>query len=133
MGPLGIQIHVQLGEVRVNTQTLERQLNDAIMQNLIRRAIRVEAAAKANATHRPGPNVVTGRLRSSIGWKPGADSQGPYVDIGSNLTYAPFVELGHGNTAHAYRKRDGTIGFVGNRRTPPYPFLLPSLMAARTT
>ena len=133
MGPLGIRIEALLGDFRVDSQTFERQLNDAVMQDLIRRAIRVEAAAKSNATHRPGPNVITGRLRASIGYRPGADAQGPYVDVGTAVEYAPYVELGHGNTAHAYRKRDGTIGFVGNRRTPPYPFLLPALNAARTT
>jgi hypothetical protein len=37
-----------------------------VMQDLARRAIRVEGAAKRNATDRPGPRVRTGRLRGSI-------------------------------------------------------------------
>lgn len=38
--------------------------------------------------------VDTGRLRSSIRSVPGRDAQGPYVDVGTNVEYAPDVEYG---------------------------------------
>lgn len=62
-----------------------------VMQDLSRRAIRVESSMKQHASGRPGPNVITGRLRGSITWRAGRDKT-PYVDIGSNVEYAPFVE-----------------------------------------
>lgn len=89
-------------------------LRTAVVADLVKRAIRVEAAAKQNATGRPGPRVRTGRLRSSITWELGGDEQSPYVDIGSNVAYAPYVEL-------------------GTSRMPAYPYLRPALEAARTT
>jgi HK97 gp10 family phage protein len=38
--------------------------------------------------------VDTGRLRSSITATRGRDGRGPYVAIGTNVQYAPFVEFG---------------------------------------
>lgn len=38
--------------------------------------------------------VDTGRLRSSIGHEEGSDNQGYYVDVGTNVAYAPYVEFG---------------------------------------
>jgi Bacteriophage HK97-gp10, putative tail-component len=133
MTALGIEIRLTLDKFEMHAATMRNQLKDPIVQDLVKRAIRVEAAAKENATRRPGPMVITGRLRASIGYRIGSDSYGPYVDIGSGVDYAPFVEFGHRNTAHAYPKRDGTVGFVSNRPTKPYPFLVPALEAARTT
>ena len=98
--------------------------------DLARRAIAVETAAKINASGRPGPNVDTGRLRSSITWEFGEDLLGIYVDIGTNVEYAPYVELGHPNTAHGFRKRDGSYGYVSNRPTKAYSFLRTALSAA---
>lgn len=97
-----------------NLQGLLTGPHGAVFKDLIKRAIRVESAAKQNATGRPGPNVITGRLRSSITWKADEDSKSPYVDVGSNVEYAPYVEL-------------------GTSRAPAYPFLRPALEAARTT
>ncbi len=83
----------------------------AVMADLGRRAIRVEAAAKEYATGRPGPMVRTGRLRGSITWRLGFDEFGAYADIGSNVAYSAFVEL-------------------GTSRAPAYPYLRPSLAHA---
>ena len=102
---------------------------DALGRDLDRRAIQVESAAKINASGRPGPNVITGRLRASITWVPGEDAIGQYRDIGSDVFYAPFVELGHNNTPHGYRGRDGQYHFV-RRPAPPYSFLRRALPAA---
>lgn len=38
--------------------------------------------------------VATGRLRSSIQSTSGRDSRGPFVDVGTNVVYAPHVEYG---------------------------------------
>lgn len=97
-------------------------LDGPVMDDLIARAIRVEAAAKQNATERPGPKVRTGRLRGSITWQANRGPV-PSVDIGSNVVYAPFVEEGHNVV------RGGVV--VG--RAPAYPYLRPGLEAARTT
>ena len=102
---------------------------DSIGADLDRRAIQVETAAKQNASGRPGPNVITGRLRASIHWIPGEDEIGQYRDIGTNVYYAKWVEEGHANTPHFYPGRDGRIHFV-SRPAPPYRFLLPALPAA---
>lgn len=97
-----------------------------VYRDLSRRAIRVENAAKRHATGRPGPRVRTGRLRGSITWRLGKDTgltsgtTFPYADIGTNVHYAPFVELGH-NVVRNGR----TVG-----RAPAYPFLRPALAAA---
>jgi HK97 gp10 family phage protein len=47
----------------------------------------------ASAPGQP-PAVDTGRLRSSITFVPGADARGPYVDVGTNVEYAPYLEFG---------------------------------------
>lgn len=98
-----------------NTAELEKLLNGtdgAVAGDLLRRAIRVEAAAKNFATGQGGgPRVRTGRLRSSISHVIGKDAQSVYADIGSNVEYAAWVEL-------------------GTRRAKPYPYLRPALPAA---
>lgn len=40
------------------------------------------------------PAVDTGRLRSSYTWRTGEDVRGPYVEIGTNVEYAPWLEFG---------------------------------------
>lgn len=52
----------------------------------------VESQAKRNASGRPGPNVVTGRGRSSITHRMGSDGQGLYCDIGSGAFYMGILE-----------------------------------------
>lgn len=101
--------------VRVNQAALQQLLrgsNGPIARDLGRRAVRVESQAKLNASGRPGPNVRTGRLRSSISWAISEDARGLYAVIGTNVFYAKWVELGS-NTA------------------PAYPFLRPALIAAQ--
>lgn len=43
--------------------------------------------------------VDTGRLRASIQHVMGRDGRGPYVDVGTNVEYAPHVEYGTQNSA----------------------------------
>lgn len=112
MGALSRQTSMSLEAFVWNEAGMIELMRIGIMPNLIARAIQVEAAAKRNASGRPGPNVITGRLRGSITWKPGQDALSPYVDVGTNVFYAPFVEL-------------------GTSRAPAYPFLRPALEFAR--
>lgn len=86
--------------------------NGAVAKDLARRAIRVEAAAKMNASGPPGPNVRTGRLRNSITWRLMMAPDGLHAIVGSNVHYAPYVEL-------------------GTSRMRARPFLRPALEAAR--
>ena len=66
-----------------------------VAQDLSRRAIRVESQAKVYATgYNGGPNVRTGRLRGSITWRLGSDAESQYADVGSNVEYAVYVEMG---------------------------------------
>lgn len=111
---LKLEIDGAIRDFQFNHTGLEQLLRTSVMQDLSRRAILVESAAKVNATGRPGPMVRTGRLRGSITWRAGYDSHSPYVDIGSAVVYAPFVEL-------------------GTSRMPSYPFLRPALEAARAS
>jgi phage gpG-like protein len=51
-------------------------------------------------------------LRSSISWRVDVDALGAYADVGSNVEYAAFVEL-------------------GTDRMAARPYLRPALVAAR--
>jgi phage gpG-like protein len=109
------EIDAAVHNFKINELGLREMLAGPVMQDLAKRAIRVESSAKEYATGMGGgPNVRTGRLRGSITWRAGADGRSPYVDVGSAVVYAPFVEL-------------------GTSRAPAYPFLRPALEAARTT
>jgi hypothetical protein len=83
----------------------------SVARDLAGRASNVQGQAVQNATGRPGPMVRTGRLRGSITWRLGSDTLGLYADIGTNVEYAVYVEL-------------------GTSRAPAYPFLVPALQAS---
>jgi phage gpG-like protein len=111
-----------------------------VAKELARRAIRVETAAKQFATGQGGgPHVRTGRLRSSISWRLGLDGQGLYAQIGSNVEYAAYVELG--TDPHEIRPRarqalfwEGAahpVRVVFHPGTRPHPYLRPALAFAR--
>lgn len=112
------QITYYLEAFRFNEAGLRAILNGPVQADLIKRGIRVEAAAKRNASQPPpsipgmGPAVRTGRLRGSITWRVGADTTSPYVDVGSAVYYAAFVEL-------------------GTTRMAARPYLRPALESAR--
>jgi len=74
-------------------------------KDLVRRTLRVERRAKELAP------VDTGRLRSSITYEVGEDSRGLVARIGTNVTYAIYLEY-------------------GTRRMSPRSFLRPALDAA---
>lgn len=91
---------------------LMRDPNGPVGQDLARRAINVESRAKINASGRPGPNVDTGRLRSSITWELVERPDGLVARVGTNVEYARYVE-------------------EGTDRSKPYPYLVPAMSAAR--
>lgn len=103
-----------------NEHALRALLTDRdgpVARDLARRAINVESQAKLNASGRPGPNVDTGRLRSSITYEIVERAEGTLVArIGTNVEYARFVEEG---------------GDPPGSRGPGYPYLKPALEAAR--
>ena len=74
---------------------LERLLtgpDGPVARELGQRAVRIESSAKLIATG--APKVQTGRYRSSITWRLGADARGLFAQIGSNVAYARFLEDG---------------------------------------
>lgn len=116
---VALEVKASLESFRWNEAEYEKLLRIPVMGDLARRAIRVESAAKRSMGQEappstPGhpPAVVTGRLRASITWRPGRDAISPYVDVGSAVVYAPYVEL-------------------GTSRMAARPYLRPALEAAR--
>jgi phage gpG-like protein len=116
--------NVELDRLRFDERNLRALLegpNGPVARDLGQRAVRVETAAKLNATGHPvegatnpegrGPKVQSGRLRSSISWRLGNDSDGLYADIGTNVPYGYYLETGLRNGVR-------------------YPFLTPALPAA---
>lgn len=81
-------------------------------RKLFRDGLRVESQAKANASGRPGPNVDTGRLRSSISTSLEQRGDRLVCIVGAYTEYAAFVEL-------------------GTDRAPAYPYLRPALSVLR--
>lgn len=77
-----------------------------VAKDLQRRALQVDRAAKGLCP------VDTGRLRSSINNEIGQDGDGLVAIIGTNVEYAPYVEL-------------------GTSRMEPQAFLLPALEAGQ--
>lgn len=96
-----------------------------------------------NRAQRYAP-VDSGRLRSSIAiQKRGEDPRGPYIDVGTRVKYANYVE--YGTTAHEIKpktkkalKFKGSTGELVIRKrvyhpgTKPQPFLRPALLEAAT-
>lgn len=82
--------------------------NGAVAKEITRRTIRVHNRAKQLCP------VDTGRLRSSISWRIDRVGGQAVGVVGTNVNYAPFVEL-------------------GTRRMSARPFLRPALDAARSS
>ena len=101
--PLGGDVRVVLDQAAL-TRLLETE-SGPVGRELTRRTIKVDRAAKDRCP------VDTGRLRSSITWRLGRDSQGLLGIVGTNVTYAPYVEF-------------------GTARTAAQPYLRPALQAA---
>jgi hypothetical protein len=141
---LRIEVEGLVSSFETEQAGMRELLQGPIMGDLIQRAIRVQNYAKQIATGPSpsppghGPGNRTGRLRASITYRPGYDSTSPFVDVGTNVFYAPFVEFGHSNKPHSYPyiSPGGTfqgMRFVRRAWTAARPFLRPALEAARTT
>lgn len=103
----GIRLEAEaaIERFKFHDEVLRQIISGPVTLDLSKRAVRVESAAKHNASEPPragpnsgstpgkGPAVRTGRLRASITWRLGFDVT-PYADIGSAVLYAPYVELG---------------------------------------
>lgn len=121
---IGLSVNAAITRFHFNVAGLAKLTHGqdgAVAKDLGRRAIRIESVAKQNATGRPGPKVVTGRLRISITWRLGVDALGVYADIGSAVVYARRIELGFTGT--------DSLGRFYNQ--PAYPYLRPALSAGR--
>jgi hypothetical protein len=128
--------------VEWNEIELERLLNSEegdVARELLRRGRNVESQAKVNASGQPGPNVRTGRLRSSITHQLSRDERGLVVRIGSNVEYARFVEEGtQPHRIEARRKKAlhwkgaaHPVFAVNHPGSRARPYLVPALPAAQ--
>lgn len=110
LGAIGVGGKDGLADVGVEvTNEVRRRLSQPGKGRTYRRGQVLHRAS------RPGspPAVDTGRLRASYTWRVGEDAQGPYVEIGTNVLYAPFLEF-------------------GTRKMAPRPHLRPSVNAIRS-
>jgi HK97 gp10 family phage protein len=91
LGGIGVGGKAGLADVGVLVSNRVRQkLSTPGTGRTYRRASVVHVAS---APGKP-PAVDTGRLRASYTWRTGVDARGPYVEIGTNVLYAPFLEFG---------------------------------------
>ena len=112
-----------------------------VARDLLRRGQRVEDQAKVNASGRPGPNVQTGRLRSSIHKRVVKDTRGLACEIGTPVSYARFVEEGTNPSVILPRNKQALywkgarhpVAYVIHPGNRAYPFLRPALSAAAGT
>ena len=86
---------------RITTEGFERardltgaQLQAAVMRGMEKAMANAATQAKKNASGRPGPNVDTGRLRSSITHEVTDNGDRVTGVIGSDVVYARIHELG---------------------------------------
>lgn len=102
-------------QLKDNSPQVLQALQKATIRGLEACGAKAESYAKKELSkskvHKDGtskPNVVTGRLRNSISHALGSNvGDNMQVYIGTNVSYAPFVEL-------------------GTRKAPAYPYLKPA-------
>ena len=75
-----------MAKIKDNTQGVLNEVDRLVSNNLIAAALLVERTAKQKVP------VLTGALKRSITHEPEVPKR--EVRVGSNLVYAPFVELG---------------------------------------
>lgn len=86
----GITAAIELDAVAFMNDLREKlaQLEVKTEDDLVRVGLRVQSRARSLCP------VDTGRLRSSLVMRKGRDGRGFYVEVGTNVSYAPFVEFG---------------------------------------
>jgi hypothetical protein len=72
---------------------LLRSPGSNVAKQLARFGTQVETQAKQNASGRPGPNVDTGNLRASIGWRVEVHEE-VELYVGFGAYYGRYLELG---------------------------------------
>lgn len=105
-----------------------RALLDAEERALEKCGLFAEGAAKGNLTK--NKSVDTGALRNSVTHE--VDLHSKQAVVGSNLRYAPYVELGTGQYAPGGRDtpwvyKDGKGNWHTTRGNPAKPFLQPAV------
>jgi len=121
-----------------------KEIAGAIRMGMTKIALTIANQATQNADGRPGPNIVTGRLRSSITGQVSGD--GFSAVVGTNVEYAPRLEMGYSGPesvkAHtrtirkafgrAIAPRDVQVSaFTRTANARAYPFLRPAVDYAR--
>jgi len=128
-----------------------KDISGAIGKALMKIGITIANQATQNADGRPGPIVRTGRLRSSLNYKKRPEvvemgAGGLSVVVGTNVEYAPRIEMGFSGTEEV-RAHTRTIRQAWGRRIAPreiqveafsrnvnaraYPFLRPAVEYAQ--
>lgn len=85
-----------MARVFVNPLTairIRRATSDAVARDMLRRGVRVEAAAKKRISHSPR-RIDTGRLRASIRTVPIRHGTAPGARVGTDVEYAFYVHEG---------------------------------------
>ena len=104
-----------------HTDEVLQALSENVEEILTRWGEAAEGFAKDKITE--NGSVDTGRLRNSITYEVRMDEQAVY--IGSNVEYAPYVELGHSQEVGRY------VPAIGKRLKNPHvagkPFLKPAV------
>jgi len=123
----------------------------AIGKALMKIGITIANQATQNADGRPGPIVRTGRLRASMNYRKRPEvvelgAGGLSVVVGSNVEYAPRIEMGfsgpEGVKAHTRTIRQAfgrpiaprdvqVSAFTRQANAPAYPFLRPAVEYAQ--
>lgn len=120
-----------------NTQEVLRNLNEVMDKVLTMIGLKAEKYAKAlcpvgtpESTGKKG--YMGGTLRNSITFS--IDNEGDSVTIGSNVEYAPYVELGTGpnfnpppNWIYYFNKVKKGAGIKKGGYVKPRPFLRPAI------
>jgi HK97 gp10 family phage protein len=106
-----------------NSPMVKRAFEEACLRALERCGMQAEGYAKENITAQKA--VDTGNLRNSISHK--VDPSKKCVYIGSNVEYAPYVELGTGKFADdgrkdswVYQDTEGKWHHTNGQRARPY-------------
>ena len=107
-----------------NSEEVKKEFRDAIIRALEKCGLTAESYAKRLCP------VDTGNLRNSISHK--VDDGEPAVYIGSNTSYAPYVELATGIYADGGRPtpwvyQDDAGNWHWTRGNPAQPFLAPAV------
>ena len=109
----GVKINWQT-EYKSYKKERMKELIDKLGKGMAKACLIVERQAKENVSKSGSshPQVVTGRLRSSITSQVITEKDVIYGAVGTNVVYGPFLEF-------------------GTRNMPPYPWLFPALEEKR--